>query len=387
MNIEQVGSFRTRTQGDGSLEVWARGWRLESPLYALIPVGLALMFLLAPMPLPMRAGGAIVMLGAGLFVFRLQKPGLLFAEDAVTVVGVVRTRRYPWEGVSGFMGERRHDEGRVLLVLEGDERVPLPGTLDPSELDPYGEEGEMLSAVDQLNRLGERARAGQLPKPVQPMPGTPKRARPERPKRIAVPKLRRSAAVPDAEVPAEPEPSRGAALMERPEPKRSVASRPIVIRAPEPLEDLGPMTRKQARAERRDLRKALKAVKLDRNGVPIVSTPTASEPMAPEPPASTKSGGMLRRRRRGEPLTEVPIAEPAGPVAPTRAAPRPALGEAPKEQGRPSYYPTPTYIPQEEYARMLREQRAAEKAAVAAAEELRELADPELAVDDLGLTS
>ena len=164
MTTEQVGSFRTRTTGDGSLEVWARGWRLESPLYALIPVGLALMFVVAPMPLPMQAGGALVMLAAGIFVFRLQKPGLFFAEDAVTIVGVVRTRRFAWDDVSGFMGERRHDEGRVLLVLEGDERVPLPGTLDPSELDPYGEEGEMLSAVDQLNRLGERARAGQLPR-------------------------------------------------------------------------------------------------------------------------------------------------------------------------------------------------------------------------------
>ena len=59
MNIEHIGSFRTRTADDGSLEVWARGWRLESQLYALIPMGLALMFLLAPMSLPMRVGGAV----------------------------------------------------------------------------------------------------------------------------------------------------------------------------------------------------------------------------------------------------------------------------------------------------------------------------------------
>ena len=52
MNIEQVGSFRTRIADDGSLEVWARGWRLESQLYALVPMGLALMFLLAPMSTP-----------------------------------------------------------------------------------------------------------------------------------------------------------------------------------------------------------------------------------------------------------------------------------------------------------------------------------------------
>jgi hypothetical protein len=374
MNIEQVGSFRTRTLGDGSLEVWARGWRLESPLYALIPVGLALMFLLAPMPLAMRGGGAIVMLGAGLFVFRLQKPGLLFAENAVTIVGVVRTRHYPWEDVSGFMGERRHDEGRVLLILEGDVRVPLPGTLDPSELDPYGEEGEVLSAVDQLNRLGERARAGQLPRPAAPAPGATKPAPLVRPKKIAVPKLRRSPAVPDAEAPSEPQPNKAAALMERPKPEPAGGNRPIVIRAPEPV-DGGPVTRKQLRVERKELRKALKAVKLDKHGNPV------GPPSSPPGSAEDAKPARRLRRSRGETLTEVPIAEPTAPAAPRRPARQPV------EAGIPSYFPTPTYIPQEEYARMLREQRAAEKAAAAAAAELRELADPELEVDDLGLTS
>ena len=41
MDAEQEGSFRTRTADDGSLEVWARGWRLESQLYAPIPMGLS----------------------------------------------------------------------------------------------------------------------------------------------------------------------------------------------------------------------------------------------------------------------------------------------------------------------------------------------------------
>jgi hypothetical protein len=127
--------------------------------------------------------------------------------------------------------------------------------------------------------------------------------------------------------------------------------------------------------ERKELRKALKAVKLDKHGVPV-GTPSS----VPEPAAAAKPARRLRRSR-GETLTEVPIAEPAAPTAPRRPAPQPV------EAGMPSYYPTPTYIPQEEYARMLREQRAAEKAAAAAAAELRELADPELDVDDLGLTS
>ena len=157
MNTEQVGSFRTRIADDGSLEVWARGWRLESQLYALVPMGLALMFLLAPMSTPMRAAGALVMLGATLFVFRMTKPGLLFTREAVSIVSVVRTQRFGWELVSGFMGERSHDEARILMILEDEKRVPLPGTLDPAELDPYGDEGQELSAADQLNRLQERA--------------------------------------------------------------------------------------------------------------------------------------------------------------------------------------------------------------------------------------
>ena len=168
MDAEQVGSFRTRPTGDGSLEVWARGWRLDSPLYGLIPAGLAVGFVLAPMPIAMRVIGAAILLGAGVFVFRLTKPGLVFRPDAVMIIGVVRTQVFPWDSVSGFMGERRHDEGRILLVLSDDTRVPLPGTLDPGELDPYGEEGEVLSAVDQLNRMGERARSGGLPRSSEP---------------------------------------------------------------------------------------------------------------------------------------------------------------------------------------------------------------------------
>jgi hypothetical protein len=45
--------------------------------------------------------------------------------------------------------------------------------------------------------------------------------------------------------------------------------------------------------------------------------------------------------------------------------------------GLPSYFPTPVYIPQAEYAQMLRDQKAAERAAAEAADELRRLADLE----------
>lgn len=301
MDTEQLGSFRTRPTGDGSLEVWARGWRLESQLYALIPMGLSLMFLFAPMAAGMRVVGASVMLLATLFAFRMTKPGLLLSGEAASIVSVVRTQRYPWAEVGGFMGERRHDEGRVLLVLEDGRQIPLPGTLDPGELDPYGDEGEVLSAVDQLNRLGERARAGELPRPVAPA---------------------------------------------------SVPLRPT---------DDDP-TRKTLRAERKQIRAALKAVRLTADGTPEREV---------EPEAEPKRERRFGRRRATEPtpeLTQVQIAEPQ-PTAPRR---EPAKE---KSSGLPSYYPTPTYIPQAEYAQMLRDQKAAEKAAAAAAAELRELAE------------
>jgi hypothetical protein len=300
MNVEQVGSFRTRTTDDGSLEVWARGWRLESQVYALIPMLLSVMFLVAPMPVGMRAVGAIVMLVVTLFVFRMTKPGLFLDEAAVSIVSVVRTRRFLWEIVGGFQGERRHDEGRVLLVLEDGQQVPLPGTLDPSELDPYGDEGEMLSAVDQLNRFGERARAGDLPRPVAP-----------------------------------------------------------VVHALDPSDA---PTRDQRRVERKELRAALKAVR-------IGEAPTTHPEPEPEDRPSRSRRSRRAKQMPAEEVTEVTVTEPEpmsvqAPVEPVR-----------EESGLPSYFPKPVYIPQAEYAQMLRDQKAAEKAAAAAAAELRELAE------------
>jgi hypothetical protein len=313
MNIENLGSFRTRTADDGSLEVWARGWRLESQLYALVPSGLALMFLLAPMSLPMRVGGAAVMLMAGLLVFRMTKPGLWFSQEAVTIVSVARTQRFAWEQVSGFMGERRHDEARVLMILDDERQIPLPGTLDPAELDPYGDEGQMLSAADQLNRLQELAVAGGLPQPT---------------------------------------------------------TAPVVHAPVRPSSRNAEGSAKEQRRERKELRAALKAVRLPREGAGAsIATPEEEEPAAPR---------RMRRRSRTEPvpeLTEVTIAEPEPEPEPIAVATQPE--PVAPESGPPSYFPTPVYIPQAEYAQMLRDQKAAEKAAAEAAAELRRLADLE----------
>ncbi|MCD6021823.1 MAG: hypothetical protein K0R20_1533 [Actinomycetia bacterium] len=302
MNIEHIGSFRTRVADDGSLEVWARGWRLESQLYALIPMGIALMFLLAPMSLPMRVVGAGILVGATLFVFRMTKPGLVLTPEAISIVSVIRTQRFPWEQVNGFIGERRHDEARVLMVLEDQRQIPLPGTLDPEELDPYGDEGQMLSAADQLNHLRGVAISGDLPAPV-----------------------------PVAQASA----------------------------APARVGDSGE-SRKDRRREQKELRAALKAVRLPKAGAPS-SVPVDEEP---DPPR------RRRRRSRTEPapeLLEVAIAEPEPVAVRTRR-------EKPATEGLPSYFPTPTYIPQAEYAQMLRDQKAAEKAAAEASAELARLA-------------
>jgi Bacterial PH domain len=322
MDAERIGSFRTRTAGDGSLEIWARGWRLESTLYALIPAGLAVGFVLAPMPMPMRAGGALLLLASCLVVLRMTKPGLFLSLDAVTIVGVARRRRVPWEDVSGFMGERRHDEGRVLLVLSDGERMPLPGTLDPSELDPYGEEGEVLSAVDQLNRLGERARAGDLAPSAAPRAGSPSSSEPIR-----------------------------------------------VLTPPEASGKDERLDRRRRRTERKELREALKAVRLAPDGTAVT---------AQAPGSDTASAERRRPRRRGvqpeEELTRVAISEPDRPAEAESPA-RPPRRRAEEPAALPSYFPKPVYIPQEEYARMLREQRAAERAAAVVAKELRELSE------------
>jgi hypothetical protein len=341
---EQVGSFRTRIADDGSLEVWARGWRLESQLYALVPMGLALMFLLAPMSTPMRAAGALVMLGVTLFVFRMTKPGLLLTREAVSIVSVVRTKRFGWDTVSGFMGERSHNEARILLVLQDEHRITLPGTLDPAELDPYGDEGQELSAADQLNRLQERAIEGDLPKPAVPVLKAPdlRSGKPTKKEQREERKALRHALK---------------AVRLTPEGTPEPTSAP---HAPDPLPD--DATRKEQRGERKALRAALKAVRLTPEG-------TVVQENAPDvEPTETRRPGRRSRRDKTPDVVEVPIGDPeasAGPPARTRPEPPPL---------NPNY-PTPVYIPQAEYAQMLRDQAAAEKAAVAAAAELRRLAE------------
>ena len=132
---------------------------------------------------------------------------------------------------------------------------------------------------------------------------------------------------------------------------------PIVHALDPPSDD---PSRKERRRERKTLRAALKAVQL---------APEAEDAPVAAPESEPKRSRRLHRRPRTEPapeLVEVTLGqlEPVSIVAPVETGPT----------GPPSYFPKPVYIPQAEYAQMLRDQKAAEKAAVEAAAELRRLA-------------
>jgi hypothetical protein len=230
------------------------------------------------------------------------------------------------------------------MILDDERHVPLPGTLDPAELDPYGDEGQELSAADQLNQLKERAIAGGLPKPALPV--------------LHVDPL--SDHPTGKERRAERRALRAALKAVKLEPEARPAPAPVA-HVLEPLSDHA--TRKEQRRDRKAVRAALKAVKLTPEG-------TVASVGAVEPARSRRLG----RRSGTEPtpeLVEVTINDEG-----TIPAPAPVVKPAPRT-GPPSPFPTPVYIPQAEYAQMLRDQKAAEKAAMEAAAELRRLADLE----------
>jgi hypothetical protein len=164
--VETIGLFRTRVARDGAVEVWARGWRLESQVPALVPTVVAAGFLFAPFALTTRALGAAALLGCSAVVLRMSRLGFRIDIAGVQVIGVLRTHRVVWDRFDGFVGERNEHEGRCVLLTTDGERLRSPGTLDPDEMDPFWAEGD-VSAVDQLNRLVSRLRraltAGQAP--------------------------------------------------------------------------------------------------------------------------------------------------------------------------------------------------------------------------------
>lgn len=155
--MEEIGLFRTRVTRDGSVDVWAKGWRIESQTPALVPMVLAVAFLLSPFALSVRALGAAALLACTMIVLRLSRLGFRIDVAGVQVVDVRRSRRVTWDRFDGFVGDRNEHEGRCVLLTTDGVRIPSPGTLDPDEMDPFWGEGD-VSAVDQLNRLVARVR-------------------------------------------------------------------------------------------------------------------------------------------------------------------------------------------------------------------------------------
>jgi hypothetical protein len=156
-SVETMGLFRTRETRDGAVEVWAKGWRLESQALALVPAVIAAAFLFSPFPVPVRALGAAALLAGAWIVLRMSRIGFRIDVAGVQVLDVLHTRRVVWDRFGGFVGERNEHEGRCVLLTTDGERIPSPGTLDPDEMDPFWGEGD-VSAVDQLNRLATRLR-------------------------------------------------------------------------------------------------------------------------------------------------------------------------------------------------------------------------------------
>lgn len=155
--METIGLFRTRVARDGAVEVWAKGWRLESQVPALVPALIAVGFLFSPFALHVRASGAAVLFVCAWIMLRMSRLGFRVDIAGVQLIDVVRTHRVVWHRVEGFVGERNEHEGRCVLVTTDGDRLRSPGTLDPDEMDPFWAEGD-VSAVDQLNRLMARLR-------------------------------------------------------------------------------------------------------------------------------------------------------------------------------------------------------------------------------------
>lgn len=155
--METIGLFRTRVARDGAVEVWAKGWRLESQVTVLVPAVIAAGFLFAPFSLSVRALGAALLLVCSWIVLRMTRLGFRIDVAGVQVIDVVRTHRVMWDRLDGFVGERNEHEGRCVLLTTDGRRLRSPGTLDPDEMDPFWAEGD-VSAVDQLNRLVARLR-------------------------------------------------------------------------------------------------------------------------------------------------------------------------------------------------------------------------------------
>jgi hypothetical protein len=142
--------LRTKRGDEGSMEIWVRGWRLEHRFVPALPLLLALGFPFASAALPFRIAGALALLAVAFVCQRLTRTGILITANAITIVNLRSTVWVPWGDFIGFVGERSSHDGRCILVRKSGGAVPLSGSLDGEELNPYGAEGD-LSMIDELN--------------------------------------------------------------------------------------------------------------------------------------------------------------------------------------------------------------------------------------------
>ncbi|MDP9330236.1 MAG: hypothetical protein M3P11_06335 [Actinomycetota bacterium] len=163
--MQPEGSFRTKKNPDGSLDVWAPGWRLGIRFAPFMPLVLAAGFMISSLPGLVRASFSIVLLGCAFLLQRLTTIGIVLTRDEVRLVGIFRATRTPWAQVSGFVGERDAHEGRPALLLDSGERLKAPGALGVEAMDAFWE-GDADSAIDELNRIVRTFREDESPAEV-----------------------------------------------------------------------------------------------------------------------------------------------------------------------------------------------------------------------------
>ena len=82
--METIGLFRTQIDKDGNVDIWAKGWRLESQVPALVPVALGVAFLFSPFPFAIRAAGCALLLGCAWLTLRLSRIGFRANPAGIT---------------------------------------------------------------------------------------------------------------------------------------------------------------------------------------------------------------------------------------------------------------------------------------------------------------
>ena len=124
------GFLRATRGKDGSMQLWARGWRLETRALPAVPLVLAIGFMYSPAPILIRSAGAAALMAVAFVCQRLTRVGLRITENAITVVNLRKAYWVPWSDFIGFVGERSSRDGRCVLIRKTGDPIPLSGALE-----------------------------------------------------------------------------------------------------------------------------------------------------------------------------------------------------------------------------------------------------------------